>query len=79
MEPLANAIRLRVLHLCFCVVNIIDGEEELIVVFVSSATVFRPAICHDAEWTYPVLMERLFDKFYLSGGFDETTRIYGRI
>ena len=49
VEPLTNAVGLRRLPLCLCVINVVNCEEELEVVFVDPATIFGAAIRHDPQ------------------------------
>ena len=63
VELLADAVRLRRLHRGFGVINIVDGKEELEVVFVDAPAIFRSAVRQSAqhgqvvflmEWQHPV-------------------------
>ena len=59
MEALANAVRLRALGLGAGVVDILDGEVELILVALGIAAVFAAAIGqHPAERDAVLLIER---------------------
>ena len=49
VEPLANAVGLWVFDLGLCVVNVVDGQEQLIVVLVGSAAEFRSPVGQDAQ------------------------------
>ncbi len=49
MESLAYAIGLRMLHLGLGVVDIIYGQEQLVVVLVGPTAKFGAAIGHDAQ------------------------------
>ena len=44
VEPLADAVGLGRLHLSLCVIDVVDRQEELEVVFVNAATIFGAAI-----------------------------------
>ena len=64
VEPLADAVGLGRLHLSLCVIDVVDRQEELEVVFVNAATIFGAAIRHDpqhrqvvffVEWQHPVV------------------------
>ena len=48
VEPFANAVGLWMLDLGLGVINIVDGQEQLIIMFIGSTAIFRAAICHDA-------------------------------
>ena len=49
VKALADAIGLRMLHSGFGVINVIDGEEQLEVVLVSPATIFRASVSEDSQ------------------------------
>ena len=59
MKAFTNAIGLGRLHLGFCVVDVVDGQEQLIVVFVGSAAEHRAPVGQDAQrWQVVFLVER---------------------
>ena len=49
MKAFTNAVGLRVFDLGFGVVDIVDGQEQLIVVFVRPAAELRASIRQDAQ------------------------------
>jgi len=49
VEPLANTISLGRFHLGFGMVDIIDCQEELVVMLVDTAAIFRAAIGQNAQ------------------------------
>ena len=49
LEPLADAVCLGGFHLGFGVIDVIDRQQELEVVFVDAATIFGAAIRHDPQ------------------------------
>ena len=55
MEALANAVGLRVFHSGFGMVNIIDSEEQLEVVLVNPATIFRASVSENSQHRQIVL------------------------
>ena len=48
VEPFANAVGLRMFDLGLGMIDIIDGHEELVIMFVRPAAIFGAAIRHDA-------------------------------
>ena len=59
MEPFANAVGLGVFDLGFGVVDIVDCQEELVIVFVGSPTKLGSAIRHDAQNGKPMFLVEL--------------------
>jgi len=58
VEPLADAVGLGRLHLGLCVVDIVDRQEELEVVFVDAPTIFRSPVGHDPQhWQVMLIVE----------------------
>jgi len=64
VEPLADAVGLGRLNLGFRMINIVDRQEELEIVFVDTSAVFRAPVGHDPqhrqvvfflEWQHPVV------------------------
>lgn len=71
VEPLADAVRLGRFHLGLRVVDIVDRQEELKVVFVDAPAIFRAAIRHDPQHRQIVFfMERQHPVVEKIGGGD---------
>ena len=49
VEAFADAVGLGRLYLGFGVVDVVDGQEELIVMLISPPAVFGASVCHDAQ------------------------------
>ncbi len=49
MEPFADTIGLGVLHLGSGMIDVIDGQEQLIIMLVGPSAIFSAAVCHDPE------------------------------
>ena len=59
MEPLADAVGLGRLYFGLRVINIVDRQEELEVVFVNTATIFGASVGHDPQYRQAMFfMER---------------------
>ena len=49
MEALADAVGLRVAGFCACVLDVVDGEVELVAVAVGPAAILGPPVGEDAQ------------------------------
>ena len=59
VEALANAVGLRMLDLGPGVINIVDGQEQLVVVLVRPATILGSTVGHDTQhWKAMFFIER---------------------
>ncbi len=59
VKPLADAVCPRRFHLGFGMVDVVNCQEELEVVFVDTPAIFRSAICQDTQhWQVVLFVER---------------------
>lgn len=58
MEMLTDAARLRMFDLGFGVINIVGGKEELMAMFIWSATKLAPPAGHNAQYRHFVLFNK---------------------
>lgn len=61
MEALTDPVRLRMTCLCFRMIDVVNGEEQLVIMVLDLAAVFRPPISQNAEQIHTVIFKQWQD------------------